>query len=377
MTTLLRRSILMVAVCVALLALSPAPASAAQAFGDGTVLAPIPAQANFCAGQPGCNGGFPEGVAIAKSRVYVAGPANFGTAGKGPSVVTVLSLPNGNLITEIPIQGENLAFEHAISGLAVDGDDRVYVLSTQLGVVRLERHGNTYTQTSYAPPFPDLPVCDPTPTPPCSPTFFDLPPLPNEMAFDDDGFLYVTDSLQATIYRVPPGGGPATIWFQSPLLAGSLAVPLPFGANGIRVSPDRDFVYVVVSFDAANPSLGRVYRVALVNAPGPGDIQLFHTFEGFVVPDSLVFGATGNLYVSLAGSSQIAVLDTSGAEITRISGPAGSAIPFDNPATMAFDHAKKSLLVANHAIFGDPADFAILRVFVDDKGDPLPAPSVP
>jgi hypothetical protein len=44
---------------------------------------------------------------------------------------------------------------------------------------------------------------------------------------------------------------------------------------------------------------------------------------------------------------------------------------------MAFDHAKQSLLVANHAIFGDPANFAVLRVFVADPGNPLPAPSVP
>ena len=251
----------------------------------------------------GLSGGFPEGVAIANGRVYVAGPATFGTAGKGPSVVTVLRLSNGNLITEIPIQGENLAFEHAISGLAVDGDDRVYVLSTQLGVVRLERHGNTYTQTSYAPPLPDLPVCAPIPVPPCSPTFIDLPPLPNEMAFDDDGFLYVTDSLQATIFRVPPGGGSVEIWFQSPLLAGSLLAPLPFGANGIRVSPDRDFVYVVVSFHATNPSLGRVYRIPLVNAPGPGDIQLVHTFTGGVVPvrHQAVANAVGAAIAQVSG----------------------------------------------------------------------------
>jgi sugar lactone lactonase YvrE len=354
--------------CLALLALSGVAAGAGQVFGDGQVLAPISPEAGFCAGQPGCNGGFPEGVAIAKSRLYVAGPATFGTAGKGPSVVTVLHRANGNLITEIPIQGETLAFEHAISGLAVDGDERVYVLSTQLGVLRLERHGNTYTQTVYAPPFPDVPF---------APTGPDLPPLPNEMAFDDAGFLYVTDSLQATIFRIPPGGGPAAVWFQSPLLAGSLAAPLPFGANGIRVSPGRDFVYVVVTFDAMDPSQGHVYRLPLVNAPGPADIELVHTFHGFVVPDSLVFGAAGKLYVSLAGSNQIAVLDAGGAEITRISGPSGSAIPFDAPATMAFDHAKKSLLVANHAIFGDPAHFAVLRVFVADPGNPLPAPDIP
>src|SRR5262249_50567051 len=156
----------------------------------------------------------------------------------------------------------------------------------------------------------------------------------------------------------------------------SLEAPLPFGVNGIRVSPARDFVYVVVSFDVSD-GLGRVYRIPLVGAPDPNDIKLVHVFEPFAIPDSLAFGATGKLYVSLAGSNEIAVLDTAGDELTRISGPTGSAIPFDNPATMAFDHAQKSLLIANHAIFGDPAHFAVIRVFVDDPGDPLPEPSIP
>jgi len=70
--------------------------------------------------------------------------------------------------------------------------------------------------------------------------------------------------------------------------------------------------------------------------------------------------------------SRSAVLAQDGAEITRISGPADSAIPFDGPATMAFDDASKSLLVTKHAIFGNPAHQAIPRIFVGEKGDPYP-----
>jgi hypothetical protein len=358
-----------------LFAVASSEAAAKPNIGSGDVLAHIGAEASFCAGQAGCNGGFPEGVAIADNRVYVAGPATFGTAGKGPSVVTVLKRGNGDLITEIPIAGENTAFEHALSGIAVDAHDDVYVLSTQLGVVRLERKGNkSYEQTSYASPLPDLPVCVAGGAVPCSPTLVDFPPLANEMTFDDDGNLYVTDSLQATIFRVPAGGGAPEVWFQSPLLAGSLAAPMPFGANGIKVSPDRDHVYVVETFDPADPSQGHVYRIPLVDDPQPAEMELVHTFHGFSVPDSLVFGDSGKLYVSLAGANAIAVLDDEGEQVAQITGPAGSDVPFDAPATMAFDDAKKSLLVANHAIFGDPANFAVLRVYVGEKGDELPAP---
>lgn len=348
-------------VCTPILALA-ATASAAPGYGEGSVLAPIGAEAHVCAGQPGCNGGFPEGVLVLGNRVYVTGPANFGTAGKGPSVITVLARSNGHLIDEIQVQGENTAFEHALSGIATDGSGDIFVLSTQLGVVRIERHGDTYVQSSYAPPLPDLPIC-PLGGVGCTPFFVDLPPLPNEMTFDDAGNLYVTDSLQATIFKVPPGGGSITPWFSSPAFIGNLGASLPFGTNGIDLAPDGDALYVVETFDPTDASLSHVYRVPLA---APAAIP-FATFDGGVVADSLVFGASGNLYVSLAGSSQIAVLDGLGHEVDRLGGPAGSAIPLDNPAGLAFDDARRSLLVSNHAIFGDPADFAVLRIYVDDR----------
>ncbi|WP_295581742.1 hypothetical protein [uncultured Lamprocystis sp.] len=92
------------------------------------------------------------------------------------------------------------------------------------------------------------------------------------------------------------------------------------------------------------------YRIPLVDQPIPPEIELCATFPNSEVPDSLVFGKSGRLYVSLAGTNQIAILDADGAEITRISGPAGSSIPVDGSATMAFDNTSKSLLVANLAM---------------------------
>lgn len=351
---------------VAALSATATPASAAPGFGDGSVLAPIGAQAQACAGQPGCNGGFPEGVLALGNRVYVTGPANLGTAGKGPSVVTVLARSNGHLIDELFLAGEDTSQEHALSGIATDGSGDVFVLSTQLGVVRLHRHGDDYQQSSYAPPLPDLPACAPGGPTPCAPTFVDLPPLPNEMTFDRAGNLYITDSLQATIFKVPAGGGSIAPWFSSPLFAGNLAAPLPFGTNGIELAPDGQSLYVIETFDPLDASQSHVYQVQLVGAPGPADLSLFATFTGGALADSLTFGASGTLYVSLAGSSQIARLAPDGSELGRLSGPTGSPIPFDNPAGLDFDDARRSLLVANHAIFGDPAHFAILSVYVDD-----------
>jgi sugar lactone lactonase YvrE len=324
-------------------------------LGDVRVLAPVPTPP-----------GFPESVAVFGQRVYVSGPATFGTAGGPPSAVLVYSR-SGRLLDYIPTEGENLAFEHANSNIALDRQGRVYVLNTQLGVYRLGRNGS---QEAYAT-FPDLPQCGVAP-PPCSPTVFDGPALPNDLAFDAAGNLYVTDSLQATIWRIPPGGGTAEIWFQDIRLASTT-----FGPNGIRISPDGSRVFFIVSDDLDHQAY--VYSLPLVPDPDASDLQVFHQYSGGEIPDALAFGRNGDLYVSLANppDSGISILAPDGHERLRLGNPPGSLLePYDSPAGMAFD-GTGSLLVANHAVFSaNPAHFAVLDVYVGDRGAPLFLPVI-
>lgn len=56
----------------------------------------------------------------------------------------------------------------------------------------------------------------------------------------------------------------------------------------------------------------------------------------------------GKLFVSLAMTSQIAVLNSDGTEEARINSASDGNIPLDNPAGIAFDSASKALLIANH-----------------------------
>jgi DNA-binding beta-propeller fold protein YncE len=92
----------------------------------------------------------------------------------------------------------------------------------------------------------------------------------------------------------------------------------------------------------------------------------------------LAFGAAGNLYVSLALTNQISVLNPAGAELRRFSSQPGDAAPLDSPAGIAFDSCSKSLLVANHALLtGDPSHFALLQLYTGDPGDPLVTPDLP
>ncbi|HVQ39862.1 MAG TPA: hypothetical protein VMS31_20140 [Pyrinomonadaceae bacterium] len=324
------------------------------AFGTITKFANVPASP-----------GFPEGVAVHGNSVFVSGPARFGTALTGPSAIQVYNRKTGALDQTIVVQGEALAFEHAVSNIAIDGQGRVYALSTQMGLIRFTKQGQGYVQSAYGAPLPDLPPQYPGPP--------DFPPLPNDVVFDDEGNAYVTDSLQGAIFRYAPGGGAATLWFQSPLLTGS--GPIPFGANGIRLDPEREHVYVVSTTSPTNPAEGTIYRLPLVNSPSPVDLEVFHVYSAAEGPDQLAFGSDGKLYVTLAFTNQISILATNGDELTRISSQPGDEVPLDNPAGIAFDSRTKSVLIANHALLsGNPANFAVLSVYVGDSGDPLSQP---
>jgi sugar lactone lactonase YvrE len=347
-------------------ALSAPVTSEAKQVGAIETLAAVPATP-----------GFPEGIAVSGKHVYVSSPARFGTAGTGPSTIHVFHKNTGALLDSIEIQGEDLSSEHALTAIALDSDDRLYVLSTQLGVVRLEETQDGFVQDIYSAPLPDLPTCASVPAgEPCSLTSLDLPPLPNDIAFDANGDAFVTDSQQGVIFRIPAGGSPE-IWFQSALFDPP-SPPLPsLSLNGIRLSPDRSSVYVALSFSGPLFPLGGILKLPLVDSPAEADMQLIHSYFG-ELPDGIAFGESGRLYVALALSNQISVLEQDGSEVARIVTPAGVPVPLDAPANIAFDDAKKALLVTNHALLtGDPAHFAVLRVSVGEKGSPLEQPQIP
>ena len=318
--------------------------------------------------------GFPEGVAVHGNRIFVSGPARFGTAGTGPSAIQVYNRNTAEWIQTIEVTGEDLSQEHALSNVAVDAEGRIYALSTQLGLIRFQKQGHEYVQQAYGDPLPDLPCTDQT-NAVCPPPGVVIPPIANDIVFDAEGNAYVTDSLQQTIFRYAPGGGAPHVWFQSPLFEGSGF--FPFGLNGIRLDPMRQYLYFAVS-TTANPAVGKIYRLPLVESPDNSNLEQFHVYAASELPDQLAFGANGKLYVSLALSNQISVLNEDGTESMRISSMPGDAIPLDNPAGIAFDSASKSLLIVNHALLsGNPAHFAVLKLYAGDPGNPLEKPFLP
>ncbi len=273
------------------LAASVAPAAQASrpAIGDTSVFITLPSFP-----------GFPEQPITSGDKLYVCTDAHFGTVGQGPPEVQIFSRKDGSLLERVALQNTDVTQEHGMSAGAFDLLNRLYVLSVEQGVVRIDFA--TGHQEVYSPPLPFLPMCSAVPAgTPCAPKLGPLPPLANDIVFDWDGSAYVSDSFQATIFRVPAGGGAPQLWFQDPRLTGPVG---GFGTNGMRVSPDGKSLYVNVTTEAATGD-GVVYKLAKVAHPGAADLTEFHRWSGGTGnPDDMAFGLSGRLYVSLAYQNQ-------------------------------------------------------------------------
>ena len=328
--------------------------------GDALVVAPLAADP-----------GYPEGTAVLGAKGYVSMPATFGNAGAAASRVEEIDLATGTILRDFVIESQNPSYDHALSGMKFDGVGRLYVLAVPGAMIRLTL-GAHPSQQIYAT-FPDLPPCAVAAPAPCSPMPVDLPSLPNDMAFGPDGSAYVTDSLQATIFRVPPGGGEAQIWFQDPRL-----IAFDLGANGIAIAPDQRSLYFSVSL--GGPTAGSIFRLPLVARPTGADLELFYQYLPTEGPDGLAFSRGGKLFVTLPGVNAVSVLLADGTEERRYTGEAVSrdgkdAMPFDAPATLTFVDDMPAVIMANHALVSrDTSHFAVLGLRVSDAGLPLIRP---
>jgi len=123
--------------------------------------------------------------------------------------------------------------------------------------------------------------------------------IPNALAFDRAGRLYLTDSYSASepgpgIFRIDPDGT-GTLWSPGPFLF----------ANGVAVAPDQSAVYVAETWAR------QVTRVPVRSDGSAGSPELFAELRG-MLPDGLGFGPDGRLYVACYQPSQIVRVDDDG-----------------------------------------------------------------
>ena len=199
----------------------------------------------------------------------------------------------------------------------------------------------------------------------------------NDLTFDKTGNLYVPDD-KPRIWRVGTDGV-AHIWFTDPRLAGLFG--FAGGPLGGRIDPTGQWLYISITIAAefAPSPDATIYRIRLVDHPTAADMQIVHRFvaspDPTVAPPQatgLAFAKSGNLYVSLLGPNEVAVLDRAGNEIRRIADPR-----FFSPWGLAF--LGNTLLVTNGDLepADNPAAWTIFQVAVGETGLPLNRPRVP
>jgi outer membrane protein assembly factor BamB len=324
------------------------------AIGDTTVFASAPAPGHLF------------GVAVDKHRIYVstsagdffADPANGGhlnsdgervfaydTEGNLVSTTSIATMPNSNM---------------GLFGLALDGNHgtnhQLYVADMNGRILRLAVGQKNPTPQLFAQP----------------PSEFAggwMVTMWNDLVFDKAGNLFMTDD-KPRLWRVTPDGQ-ASVWFTDPSITGFFG--FAGGPLGARIDPTGKYLYFSITISAAFPGEAAIYRLPLVDHPSAADLQLVHRFPvvGQQLPQAsgIAFAASGDLYVGLIGTNQIAVLDPSGNEIRRISSPL-----FDSPWGLAF--TGESLLVTNADIqpVENPTRWKVLKVFVGEEGLALNRP---
>jgi hypothetical protein len=341
-------------------ALLGCPAAFARARFDVQVLAHVGAP-----GQPGLS-------LIGPDRfIYVGTFTNASGAANGASNVFAYS-PDGRLLRTYPIKGQDPNADNGVQVAAMDAHGLLYLLDQHPArVITLDPR--TGAQSNYAS-FKDVPTC---PSPgignECSATVMDNAPEPDYAACGPTGELYVTDYQQGLVWRVPPGGGVAHVWFTDPQLDGSL-----FGPAQITMLPDHRTLMLDTSaggvMEPDNTS-GKLYTLGINPDGTPGTLHKLWTSGPTEGPDGFALAQSGNVYMALVGpqANQLVEISPTGQEIARVTHDGSNGpndVPFDEPSSVAFDGER--MIVTNDAYFsGDSTHFVLFDVFAGEPGAPI------
>src|SRR5689334_4075635 len=264
----MRRRAMTLATFVAAVCACTTPAQAAdRAKGNATLFAQVPAP------------GSPEPVVIAPDGTVYTATLNAESGDtKAPSKVFAFTT-DGKLKRTYDIKGQDLSQEHGLTGMAMDADGFLYIGSLAPPVI-YKLDPRTGEQTTYAT-LRDVPVCSDTVKTDCSNASQDMKPWPDYIVIAPDGSIYETDSLQALIWRVPPGGGKGQIWLTDSRLQ-SLLGPPAFGPSAMKLGPDHHTLFfstIEGPTGDGDPSAGRIWKVPIHTDGTPGPLQQFYVAQ--------------------------------------------------------------------------------------------------
>jgi DNA-binding beta-propeller fold protein YncE len=137
-----------------------------------------------------------------------------------------------------------------------------------------------------------------------------------------------------------------------------------FGPRGLAVDAAGRLIYAVPS--TGPDDAGAVYAQKIADDGGPGARTTLATLAAGTHPSGVVVSAAGNIYVSLAGISQIAVFGPDGTALRQIS--VDGSLQAGGLRGLTFDG--QDLLVAGTPATPD-APSAIVRIPVGEPGAPV------
>ncbi|WP_272003485.1 SMP-30/gluconolactonase/LRE family protein [Nannocystis radixulma] len=206
-------------------------------------------------------------------------------------------------------------------------------------------------------------------------TFATLDPTgyPNDLAFDDQGQLFVTDPLHGLIWKIDEDGHPH-VWLADPAFEGNPDEPFlvlsDFGVDGIAFDKHKNNLYL------SNLDYGTILRVEIECDGSPGDIDIWaDDFETLAGADGIAFDDKGTLFVAVNGQDRLVAIDKHGDIDVLAEGGL-----LDAPSSLVFGvtkQNKKTLYVASFAItrhygiFAGTPRPALLKLPVKHKGLPL------
>ena len=175
--------------------------------------------------------------------------------------------------------------------------------------------------------------------------------MPNAIAFDPDGNVYITDTILGAVWRVPIGGE-AEIWIQDALLEGTevLEFGVPLGTNGIA--------YRQGALTVASMEKGQMVRIPINNDSSAGTPEVLIADEMLVGSDGVAFDETGDLFVVNIVTHHLLKIDLSatGATAPAVTILADAEDGLDNPGSLAFGtspETSRTIYLTNFALISE------------------------
>jgi len=172
---------------------------------------------------------------------------------------------------------------------------------------------------------------------------FDFPGggFANDLTFDAQGSLYVTDSWTPRILRLRAGSLALEEWIRDPQLGVE-----QWSLNGIDFDRSSNVIYTV------NQRAGQLFRIAIEPDGSAGAVTLIQTSQELRRPDGLKVIGPNTLATAEGGAGGMAVITLEGdtAQVRRV--PAG----LDGATTFAFYRGSAWVVEGQTDHFWDPAN---------------------